>query len=190
METREAGQPFKRLFFALDCPEPQRRAIAQWRRELGLRSGKPVAAENFHLTLLFLGDVDTVRLADICTAVDELAKPSMPVRLSLDRLQAWQRARVLVLEPGQTPPVLRRLVYDLQQTLLPLGFQEQSREYRPHLTLARDFHGQAPEATSAPAFHLNARGFALYESRKGRYWPLAHWTMAEQLPDTHTGRPW
>jgi 2'-5' RNA ligase len=30
----------KRLFFALDCPSAQRKAIAQWRGELGLRTGK------------------------------------------------------------------------------------------------------------------------------------------------------
>lgn len=36
--SREQGEPFKRLFFALPCTAAQRRAIAQWRSALGLRS--------------------------------------------------------------------------------------------------------------------------------------------------------
>ncbi|HKS14328.1 MAG TPA: RNA 2',3'-cyclic phosphodiesterase, partial [Pseudomonas sp.] len=117
--SRDKGEPFKRLFFALDCPAPQRRAIAQWRRDLGLRSGKPVPAENFHLTLLFLGDVDAAQVPAICAAADDLKLPPAPLRLMLDELQRWQRSGVLVLAPQQTPPALRQLVYALQQALLP-----------------------------------------------------------------------
>jgi 2'-5' RNA ligase len=98
--------------------------------------------------------------------------------LLLDRLQVWQRASALVLEAQQTPPALLQLVYSLQQALLPLGVEAADREYRPHLTLARDYRGQPPEASSAPDFYLAARHFTLYESRKGAYWPLAQWPLS------------
>jgi len=176
-DIRPSGAPFKRLFFALPVSDAQCRAIAQWRRGLQLRSGKPVPSENFHLTLLFLGDVDAAQVPAICAAVDNLALPGAPLRLLLDRLNAWQRANALVLEPQETPAALRQLVYGLQQALLPMGFEGQAREYRPHLTLSRDFRGQTPEATVAPDFFVTARHFALYESRKGRYWPLAQWPL-------------
>lgn len=179
-DERDKGQPFKRLFFALTLSDTQRRALAQWRRGLGLRSGKPVPVENFHLTLLFLGDVDAVQVPALCAAVDQLKCSGAPIRLLLDRLQVWPRANVLVLEPQQTPPTLRRLVYALQQAALPLGIAEQAREYRPHLTLARDFRSQVPEVGEAPAFLLTARHFTLYESRKGAYWPLAEWPLQDQ----------
>ncbi len=177
-DIRPSGSPFKRLFFALPVSDAQRRALAQWRRGLNLRSGKPVPAANFHVTLLFLGDVDTAQVPAICAAVDQLALPAMAPRLLLDRLQVWQRAGALVLEPQQTPPALLQLVYGLQQALLPLGVEAANREYRPHLTLARDYRGQPPEA-SAPEFYLAARHFTLYESRKGAYWPLAQWPLAD-----------
>lgn len=177
--TRDKGEPFKRLFFALDCAEPQRRAIARWRRELGLRSGRPVPTENFHLTLLFLGDVDAAQVPAICAAVDSLKLPSAPLRLVLDQLQSWPRANVLVLAPQQTPPALRQLVYALQQALLPFGFAGQAREFRPHLTLSREFRGEVPEAGNAPEFFLAARHFTLFESRKGRYWPLDQWALGQ-----------
>ncbi|WP_060510949.1 RNA 2',3'-cyclic phosphodiesterase [Pseudomonas sp. NBRC 111124] len=178
-DIRPSGAPFKRLFFALPVSDAQRRAISQWRRGLNLRSGKPVPSENFHLTLLFLGDVDAAQVPAICAAVDNLARPGAPLRLLLDQLKTWQRSNVLVLEPQETPAALRQLVYRLQQALLPLGFEEQAREFRPHLTLSRDFRGQAPEAASAPEFYLSARHFSLYESRKGRYWPLAQWALTQ-----------
>ncbi|WP_372822642.1 RNA 2',3'-cyclic phosphodiesterase [Pseudomonas parafulva] len=178
-DVRPSGAPFKRLFFALALPETQRRAVAQWRRELGLRAGKPVPAENFHVTLLFLGDVDAAQVPALCAAVDGMTRPGAPIRLLLDRLQVWRRAGALVLEPGDTPASLRQLVYGLEQRLLPLAIAEQAREYRPHLTLSRDFQGQPPEAAQAPEFFLNARRFGLYESRKDRYCPLAEWPLDE-----------
>ncbi|MBV4491989.1 RNA 2',3'-cyclic phosphodiesterase [Pseudomonas oryzicola] len=177
-DVRSTGTPFKRLFFALPVGDSQRRALAQWRRSLNLRSGKPVPAANFHVTLLFLGDVDVAQVPAICAAVDKLALPATPARLLLDRLQVWQRANALVLEAQQPPGALLQLVYGLQQALLPLGMEAASRDYRPHLTLARDFRGQPPEAGSAPDFYLAVRHFTLYESRKGAYWPLAQWPLS------------
>ncbi|MDH0648890.1 RNA 2',3'-cyclic phosphodiesterase [Pseudomonas sp. GD03858] len=176
-DARPDGAPFKRLFFALPVGEAQCRALAQWRRGLGLRSGKPVPADNFHVTLLFLGDVDASQVPAICAVVDRLKRPQAPLRLPLDRLQVWPRASALVLEPGQVPMALRQLVYALQQALQPLGLDGQAKEYRPHLTLSRDFRAPVPEAGQAPDFYLTARSFVLYESRKGRYWPLAHWAL-------------
>ncbi len=174
---RNPGRPFKRLFFALPVNDAQRRALAQWRSGLALRSGKPVPADNFHVTLLFLGDVDAVQVPAICAAVDQLPLPAAMPRLLLDRLHVWQRASALVLEAQQTPFVLLQLVYGLQQAMLPLGLQAPSREYRPHLTLARDYRNCPPEATSAPEFYLAPEHFTLYESRKGAYWPLAQWPL-------------
>jgi 2'-5' RNA ligase len=176
-DSRLSGAPFKRLFFALPVTDAQQRAIAQWRRGLQLRSGKPVPSANFHLTLMFLGDVDAAQVPAICAAVDNLARPDAPLRLLLDQLKVWPRANVLVLEPQQAPAALRQLAYGLQQALLPMGVAEQAREYRPHLTLTRDFRGQAPEASVAPDFFIAARYFALYESRKGQYLPLAQWPL-------------
>lgn len=176
---RNDGGNFKRLFFALPVAAAQCRALAQWRRGLGVRSGKPVPAENFHVTLAFLGDVDTAQVPAICAAVERLARPQAPLRVLLDRLQVWPRAAALVLEPEQAPVALRQLVYALHQALLPLGIAAPTREYRPHLTLLRDYRGQVPEASEAPEFYLMARHFTLYESRKGRYWPLAEWPLAQ-----------
>jgi 2'-5' RNA ligase len=176
-EPREQGEPFKRLFFALPCTAAQRRAIARWRGELGLRNGRPVPAENFHLTLLFLGSVAVAQVPGICAAVANIRTSGQPLTVPLDRLEVWRRAGILLLAPAQAPLELLQLVYALQQALLPFGLEEAPREYRPHLTLMRDYRVEVPEAPTPPDFHLSARHFALFESHKGRYRPLAEWAL-------------
>jgi len=176
-DEKHAQQPSKRLFFALDCPPAQRKAIAQWRGALGLRAGKPVPAANFHLTLLFLGAVPLAQISEVCEAASNVRTSGEVLKISLDRLQVWHRAGVLSLAPEQAPPSLVRLVYALEQAMLPFGFEEVTREYRPHLTLARDYRAAEPEATTPPAFFLRAERFALFESHKGQYRVLADWPL-------------
>jgi 2'-5' RNA ligase len=167
----------KRLFFALDCPPAQRKAIAQWRGELGLRTGKPVPADNFHLTLLFLGAVPLAQINDVCEAAGQVRTPGEALKISLNHLQVWHCAGVLSLAPEQAPQALLRLVYALEQAMLPFGFEETTREFRPHLTLARDYRAPEPESATPPEFFLRAERFALFESHKGRYRILQDWSL-------------
>ncbi|MDD2058976.1 RNA 2',3'-cyclic phosphodiesterase [Pseudomonas sp. GD03860] len=180
LSGRESGEPFKRLFFALECAPAQRRDIAHWRSALGSGLGRPVASANFHLTLMFLGAVSTAQLPAILAAAAQVKVPQKPLTVMLDRLEVWRPAKALVLMPTQPPAALRQLVYTLQQAMLPLGFADAPREYRPHLTLARDCHSPVPEAPVAANFTLRARHFTLLESRKGQYWPLAQWPLQVQ----------
>jgi 2'-5' RNA ligase len=173
----ESHEPSKRLFFALSCAPEQRRAIAQWRSALQLRHGRPVPAENFHLTLLFLGDVGLAQIADICSAAAKVRVPGVALRVALDRLDAWRKSAVLVLASEQTPPQLLRLVYALEQAMLPFGFADLPKEFRPHLTLMRDYRLPLPEVAAPPEFVLRAEHFTLFESHKGRYRALAEWPL-------------
>ncbi|OYP97910.1 RNA 2',3'-cyclic phosphodiesterase [Pseudomonas mandelii] len=175
--TDESREPFKRLFFALNCPPEQRKAIAQWRSALELRSGRPVPAENFHLTLLFLGAVGVAQIGEICAAAAKVHVPGAPLRLALDRMDVWRKSGVLVLAPEQAPPELLRLVYALEQAMLPFGFEEASKAFRPHLTLMRDYRMPVPESATSPEFFMRADRFVLFESRKGRYRALAEWPL-------------
>ncbi|MHC8286148.1 RNA 2',3'-cyclic phosphodiesterase [Pseudomonas sp. XS1P51] len=173
----ESHEPVKRLFFALNCAPAQRKAIAQWRSDLQLRSGRPVPAENFHLTLKFLGAVAVAQIAEVCTAAANIRVPGVPLKVVLDRLDVWRRAGVLVLAPEQAPPELLRLVYALEQAMLPFGFEDAPKEFRPHLTLMRDYRVPVPEAPTPPEFFLRADDFTLFESHKGRYRALAQWPL-------------
>jgi len=178
-EPREQGDPLRRLFFALPCASAQRRAIAQWRSALGLSSGRPVPSENFHLTLVFLGSVAMTQIPGICAAAASVRTTGEPLTVTLDHLDVWRRSHILLLTSAQVPPVLRRLVYALQEALRPLGFVDSAREFRPHLTLMREYRAPVPESSAPPDFHLSAGHFTLFESHKGRYRPLAEWPLVQ-----------
>ena len=48
----------KRLFFAIELPAGVREQLIHWRAaQFPPEAGRPVAADNLHLTLAFLGDV-------------------------------------------------------------------------------------------------------------------------------------
>ncbi|KAF2391697.1 RNA 2',3'-cyclic phosphodiesterase [Pseudomonas frederiksbergensis] len=173
----ESHEPFKRLFFALSCAPEQRRAIAHWRGALQLRSGRPVPAENFHLTLKFLGAVGVAQIADICTAAAKVRVPGVVLRVVLDRVDVWRKHGVLVLASEQASPELLRLVYALEQAMLLFGFEDLPKEFRPHLTLVRDYRLPVPESETPPEFILRAEHFTLFESHKGRYRALAEWPL-------------
>ena len=175
----ESREPFKRLFFALNCAPAQRREIARWRSALQLRNGRPVPTENFHLTLKFLGAVGVAQIAEICTAAASIRTPGERLTVVLDRLDVWRRAGALVLAPEQASPALLRLVYALEQAMLPFGLEQAPREYRPHLTLARDYRAPVPESATPPEFFLRADRFTLFESHKGRYRALAEWPLLD-----------
>jgi len=173
--ARPPGQPFKRLFFAIACSGPQAKAIARWRNSLNLGTARRVPTANFHITLLFLGDVGLELLPSVMAAANAVKRPGGSLRVVLDTLEAWHRSSVLALTADQPPAALPRLAYDLQQAMQPLGLLPELQGYRPHLTLARDFRNQAPETIEPPEFWLTVTHFTLFESRKGQYLPIEAW---------------
>ena len=170
-------EPFKRLFFALPCGSQQGKAISRWRRGLGLRGGRPVPVENFHLTLMFLGEVGASQLPAVLDTAARLRPLAQPVRLVLNQVEAWRRSQALVLTAKDVPSAFLHWVYALQQAMLPLGFEADSRNFRPHLTLMRDYREPAPEVGLDTEFGLVGHEFVLFESSRGRYQPLAQWSL-------------
>lgn len=172
-----SDEPIKRLFFALPCSPQQGKAISRWRSGLGLRGGRPVPVENFHLTLMFLGDVGTGQVPAILDAAARLRPLERPVDLRLNQVDAWRRSQALVLTAKDVPPAFLHWVYALHQAMLPLGFEADSRDFRPHLTLMRDYREPVPEVALDTEFRLPGSEFVLFESSKGRYLPLAQWSL-------------
>ena len=172
-------EPQSRLFFALGCPAELSKTISRWRSSLSPRIGRPVPAANFHLTLLFLGAVNKAQIAEICAAASTVRVPGKRLTVVLDQLEVWRKSKVLVLTPQDAPPELMRLSYALEQAMPLFGQDQEHKEFRPHLTLTRDYQSPVPEADSQPEFLLRADRFALYESHKGQYRALADWPLVE-----------
>ena len=108
--------------------------------DLRLRGVWVVPAGNIHLTLRFLGDVDSEQAAAVAEAVSQVTGRHSGSTLYLRGTGAFPnhtRPRVLwVGLAGDVSPLLR-LHEEIGQSLSPLGFEEERRRFTPHLTVAR-----------------------------------------------------
>src|SRR5690349_14836529 len=99
---------------------------------------KWVAREVMHVTLRFFGDVDDEQLGKLVASVPALGRraPCLLRAMRVDAFPDARRARVLVL-PLDDDGFLTALHEQVEQLAAALGFERESRAYRPHLTLAR-----------------------------------------------------
>jgi 2'-5' RNA ligase len=168
-----------RLFFARPCPRETAEAVCTWRDGLAL-GGKPVVAENLHLTLAFLGQQPRTRLEELQLLAATIE--ATPFELHLDRLGGGRRG-TLWLEPSQMPEPLPVLAGDLQQRLQALGIPPDRRPFRAHLTLVR--HAGARPREAHPDFTWPIDSFVLYASentpRGVRYRELGRWPLVPGL---------
>ncbi len=151
----------RRLFVALEPPEPVRRRLAALQAKLRRAAARAadeirwVPAENVHLTLQFLGAVPEERVKDVEAALRDAASSSRTLALEVKGAGGFPNARrPRVLWAGVTGDVaaLGAFVQDLGRRLAPLGFAPEERAFSPHLTLgrARDTRG-APGLAGALA---------------------------------------
>jgi 2'-5' RNA ligase len=138
--------PSLRAFVALDIrPEDIERvaAIARRLRESPLCPAPRAswtAASKMHVTLKFLGQLDTTAVAPLGDALRPLAAKTPPLALRAARLGAFPsptRATVIVVELDEPTGSLARLAQHTESIAEPFGVPRESRPYRPHLTLAR-----------------------------------------------------
>ena len=103
---------------------------------------KWVRAENIHLSLKFLGDLDDAREPELREALKRAAgarSEPRPLTLQITGFGVFpDYHRPHVLWAGVTPdPGLELLQHAVEQTFAPLGFPTEARAFRPHVTLGR-----------------------------------------------------
>ena len=132
-----------RLFLAVELPPVVREQLASLQAALRATCGgwRWVRAENIHLTLRFLGELDAAGDAACREAWREAAGQFRRFRVRLEemgRFPASGRPRVLWVGVRAEPPNrLLQLAGALEEAARRRGFEPEARPYRPHLTLAR-----------------------------------------------------
>jgi 2'-5' RNA ligase len=156
----------RRLFFALWPDDEQRQSLGAV-IPLALRSvdGVPAKSSNWHVTLVFLGNVDERRIPAVRDAVAGIRVD--PFGLCLDQLSYWRQPKIACLEASDTPAELISLVRRLQDALKGLAFSPEARRYRPHVTIARKVRPFSPGPLAQP-LALGWSGFELVESISGK----------------------
>ncbi len=132
-----------RSFIAIELPEDIKAALQQLQNTLKAQSPREVRwvdPGGIHLTLKFLGDVETERLEAITQAISEVTQKMPPFRLVLQGTGCFpnlRRPRVIwVGVQGDLEP-LGRLQEGIEESMAALGFAREDRAYTPHLTLGR-----------------------------------------------------
>jgi len=132
-----------RSFIAIELPANIKLALAKMQAQLKTGGGgrvKWVDPEIMHLTLKFLGNIDTALTSTITAALEEACVSIGPFPVELSGLGVFPNARrVQVVWVGLKGEVekLGRLQKSIDAVLAPLGFQAENRPFTPHLTLAR-----------------------------------------------------
>jgi len=136
-----------RLFVALDFPDAVRQTLRELiaRLQPGFGSAKWVRPEAMHITLKFIGEVDGEKLAPIRGALAPVHS-SAPVEIHFRGLGFFpNERRPRVLWCGvEASTNLAELAEAVQRALVPLGIPAESRDFVPHLTLARFNSDYAP----------------------------------------------
>lgn len=176
--------PRHRMFFALWPSQPVRDALQAALPVLPAGT-RAVAPQSLHVTLAFVGMVEITRVEALDRAGRAAAGAASPFGIRLDALAWWRRPAVLVARCTEPAPALLALAAALATRLADAGFLTEDREYRPHLTLARDLRAlPAPlPAVLEPPVAWQVREFVLVRSQSaaggsryeivGRY-PLPH----------------
>jgi len=102
---------------------------AAWVREAG-----------FHLTLKFLGEVDTSHIGPIASCMTVTVQPYRPFSLMLCDVGVFpdeSRPRVLWVGIQDETGLLRQIQQGLEAELAQIGYLPEDRPFAPHLTLAR-----------------------------------------------------
>ncbi len=152
----------QRLFFALWPDAGERRQLAALLPVLAQGGGRPVPADNLHLTLAFLGQVTPAQRQCMEAWADTLNPP--PLELILDRLEHWPGPRIAWLGPSAWPEALDVLAASLAEGMRQCGLQPDTRPYTPHVTLLRKAPGLPAVPTGLPV-PWRTRSFVLCESR-------------------------
>jgi 2'-5' RNA ligase len=130
-----------RLFVALEIPPGVHAALGEISAKLRPHAGRGVRwtdLRGIHLTLKFIGEVDTSRVQAIRSSLASV-RAAQPVEVAFRGLGWFPNARhPRVFWAGvEGGSGLAALAVEVERVLEPLGIAKEAREFRPHLTLAR-----------------------------------------------------
>jgi 2'-5' RNA ligase len=133
-----------RSFIAINLPDVTKDALTKvgqrLRRRAPYDSVRWSKVSGIHLTLKFLGDVAPSDLPAIKSVLAEVATRHTRFRFTIGGVGCFpnvRRPRVVWVGVEEETGALAALQRDVEQSLVPLGFEPEKRAFHPHLTLGR-----------------------------------------------------
>lgn len=150
----------KRLFFALWPDQSTRSVCLKAQQALMIDDAKPVAADNFHVTLLFLGSVNDSQQTMIERAASQLSIGD--VHLYFDKPVFWKKPAVGCLVASQFNHQLAQIAEHLRNIAITQDITIDQRPFTPHVTLFRKLKTPIKQRFDGCDWH--STGFCLVES--------------------------
>jgi 2'-5' RNA ligase len=140
----------KRLFVAADVPDSIREELDTLRDEFSRAGMRPVPADQIHLTLLFLGDVEAESIDELKVALKRPTRAALPLRLKVRDVGIFSYGgRTTVGWAAIKDPFgdLKEVQENIARACRRVMTDEQDRPVKAHLTLARSPRDHAPDET-------------------------------------------
>ncbi len=131
-----------RTFIAIELPGGVREELSRLQEELASPNlaAKWVSRENIHLTVKFLGSVESDRIAEIRRVLRDCLRDEEAFHFTLSGVGAFpslSRPKVVWVGVGEGKEELRRIARKIEDALDEIGFPKESRGFSAHVTLAR-----------------------------------------------------
>ena len=143
-----------RLFLGISLPDSLRDAASGLQK--GLPPGRPVPWDNFHITLVFLGDATDAMAEELDLALDGMRFVLPEIKLS--GLGQFGNAEPRAVWIGVLPvAALEALHRRLANTARSVGLEVPRRRFIPHVTLTRFARDTVDPSAVARAFEKRGR---------------------------------
>ena len=149
-----------RLFYAVWPDQDTSDRLSELQERI---QGRKTHIDDFHLTLVFLGE----RSPDLLPVLHRIlaSLPSLNTTLCLDRLGYFQHNKIAWIGMSAPPPALLELQHELSQALERHGIVlNDPIQFKPHITLARK--ADPPGLETFTPIIWKAKKIALVQSRK------------------------
>lgn len=166
-----------RLFVAIELPEHVRINLAALAG--GIPGARWIEAQNMHLTLRFIGDIEEGLAHDIDLSLEAIEAPPFELRLEGIGYFGSARAARLVHVGVRRSNALNFLHDKIESAMVRAGLPPDERKFLPHVTLARLKDAPASRVADFVADHNLFRAgpiavdhFTLFSSFHGRTGPI------------------
>ena len=128
-----------RIFFALPISAHSSLDILHWREKVFPRDRQGIAAENFHITLSFVGEASTAQCDTLIQATNELWQRERPQQLSMtiDQYAYWPSPGIFWIGPRSWNNSLNDLNRQLNELSQRCVGRSAKQTFQPHISLYR-----------------------------------------------------
>ncbi len=183
------GEMAMRLFLGITFKDEIRDKIAPFLTQLTSESisGRAIAPENVHLTLIFLGDIDDSKIESLKDAIQvEACAFDLWIR-DVGFFLSMRQGSTIYLGVEAVPDLMA-LEAKLQEALSSIGFKTDQRTYHPHVTIGRKIVFKTKDTLSrlredAPSLRFYVQSFELIKSSLNGNKPIYETIASINLKD-------